>query len=269
MSQYVRDRWGTESGFPKGAVYDIAQTSDGYLWFGTEKGLVRFDGVSFQLIRDPNIQLANGHVLGLMGDPDGGLWVRLRRPTLLRYKDGVPGMTTRNHYTEADWVKNNTWMMDDVTDKLDATTVTKYTEKIDRASFFKNFGIGQDIKAETLEDDYIPEHLLTKEFLTEVKGILTPDGVLAANTFSSSNLYPYESATYASVYGDFYNLVMANRIIWAQPGKLADRDTMRKNAELLAPEFERRGFTVDWLMGVPSTTRDWPANTRVLTVSVS
>lgn len=88
MSQYVRDRWGTESGFPKGAVYDIAQTSDGYLWFGTEKGLVRFDGVSFQLIRDPNIQLANGHVLGLMGDPDGGLWVRLRRPTLLRYKDG-------------------------------------------------------------------------------------------------------------------------------------------------------------------------------------
>jgi signal transduction histidine kinase/ligand-binding sensor domain-containing protein len=88
MSQYVRDRWGTESGFPKGAVYDIAQTSDGYLWFGTEKGLVRFDGVSFQLIRDPNIELANGHVLGLMGDPDGGLWVRLRRPTLLRYRDG-------------------------------------------------------------------------------------------------------------------------------------------------------------------------------------
>ncbi|MBN9658042.1 MAG: hypothetical protein J0H49_07675 [Acidobacteria bacterium] len=88
MSQYVRDRWGTESGFPKGAVYDIAQTSDGYLWFGTEKGLVRFDGVSFQLISDSNSQLANGHVLGLMGDQDGGLWVRLRRPTLLRYRNG-------------------------------------------------------------------------------------------------------------------------------------------------------------------------------------
>lgn len=121
------------------------------------------------------------------------------------------------------------------------------------------------VMLDAFEDDYIPEHLLTKEFLTEVKGILTPDGVLAANTFSSSNLYPYESATYASVYGDFYNLVMANRIIWAQPGKLTDRETMRKNAELLAPAFERRGFTVDWLMGVPSTTRDWPANTRVLT----
>ncbi|QOY85562.1 sensor histidine kinase [Paludibaculum fermentans] len=88
MSQYVRDHWGTESGFPKGAVYDIAQTADGYLWFGTEKGLVRFDGTRFQLIRDTTSNLANGHVLGLMGDRDGSLWVRLRRPTLLRYKDG-------------------------------------------------------------------------------------------------------------------------------------------------------------------------------------
>lgn len=88
MSQYVRDRWGPESGFPKGAVYDIAQTTDGYLWFGTEKGLVRFDGTTFRLMRDPDPKLSSGHVLGLMGDRDGGLWVRLRRPTLLRYRQG-------------------------------------------------------------------------------------------------------------------------------------------------------------------------------------
>ncbi|WP_321475560.1 two-component regulator propeller domain-containing protein [uncultured Paludibaculum sp.] len=88
MSQYVRDRWSTESGFPKGAVYDIAQTTDGYLWFGTERGLVRFDGRSFHLIRDADPRLSTGHVLGLIGDRDGALWVRLRRPTLLRYKGG-------------------------------------------------------------------------------------------------------------------------------------------------------------------------------------
>lgn len=121
------------------------------------------------------------------------------------------------------------------------------------------------IMLDAFEDDYIPEHLLTKEFLTEVKGILTPDGVLAANTFSSSKLYPYESATYAAVFGEFYNLPLANRIIWAQPGKLTDRATMRTNAETLAPEFEKRGYTVDWLMVVPSTVRDWPENTRILT----
>ncbi|MGI8907786.1 MAG: N-acetylmuramoyl-L-alanine amidase-like domain-containing protein [Candidatus Sumerlaeaceae bacterium] len=96
----------------------------------------------------------------------------------LRYKDGVPGMTTRNHYTEADWVKNNRWLIEDVTDKLDATTVTKYTEKIDRASFFKNFGVGQDIKPETLEDTYIPaaavpsalEKLQDGDFVNVVRG---------------------------------------------------------------------------------------------------
>src|SRR5215470_8073244 len=42
MSDYVRDRWGIEQGFPGGPVYAIAQTPDGYLWIGTEKGLVRF-----------------------------------------------------------------------------------------------------------------------------------------------------------------------------------------------------------------------------------
>lgn len=121
------------------------------------------------------------------------------------------------------------------------------------------------IMLDAFEDDYIPEHLLTKEFLTEVKGVLTPDGVLAANTFSSSGLYPYESATYAAVFGQFYNLKMANRIIWAQPSKLTDLMTIHQNAETLADEFAKRGFSPAWLMDVPSTVRDWPENTRILT----
>ena len=50
LSQYLRDRWGSESGFPGGPVYAIAQTSDGYLWIGAEKGLVRFDGLTFRLM---------------------------------------------------------------------------------------------------------------------------------------------------------------------------------------------------------------------------
>src|SRR5690606_23844195 len=31
----------------------------------------------------------------------------------LRYKDGIPGMTTRNHFTEADWNINNQWLLED------------------------------------------------------------------------------------------------------------------------------------------------------------
>ncbi len=88
MSQYVRQRWGPGSGFPGGPVYSITQTADGYLWIGTEKGLIRFDGYSFRLMEATLAQQGPlTHVLGLVPDADGSLWVRLRRPTLLRYRD--------------------------------------------------------------------------------------------------------------------------------------------------------------------------------------
>ena len=90
MSQYVRQQWGTESGFPRGPVYSIAQTKDGYLWIGTEKGLFRFDGMTFQQMQTAQ-ELSLNHVLGLLADGDGGLWARLRHPsqTLLHYDGNI------------------------------------------------------------------------------------------------------------------------------------------------------------------------------------
>jgi signal transduction histidine kinase/ligand-binding sensor domain-containing protein len=90
MSQYVRQQWGIESGFPRGPVYAIDQTADGYLWIGTEAGLVRFDGRSFSLIQSPIPQLPTiKNILGLETDDRGGLWARLPRPMLLHYRDGI------------------------------------------------------------------------------------------------------------------------------------------------------------------------------------
>src|SRR5690242_17862925 len=48
LSQYMREHWGSERGFTGGSVTALAQSSDGYLWIGTEKGLIRFDGVGFR-----------------------------------------------------------------------------------------------------------------------------------------------------------------------------------------------------------------------------
>jgi len=53
--------------------------------------------------------------------------------------------------------------------------------------------------------DYIPEHLMTVEYLQEMRDLLTTDGTLVANTFSSSNLYHHESNSYRQVFGDFIN----------------------------------------------------------------
>src|SRR6266481_6866387 len=88
MSEYIRDRWSAEQGFPDGPVYAIAQTPDGYLWIGTEKGLVRFDGLNFSLLQpsDSGIFPA-GPILSLAVDGGGNLWVRPRGPRLLRYRD--------------------------------------------------------------------------------------------------------------------------------------------------------------------------------------
>lgn len=90
VSQYIRDGWGTDRGFPGGGVYAFAQTPDDYLWVGTDRGLVRFDGVSFHLISDfKPASPALPPVLGLATSPLGRLWVRLRGSTLPYYANGV------------------------------------------------------------------------------------------------------------------------------------------------------------------------------------
>jgi ligand-binding sensor domain-containing protein/signal transduction histidine kinase len=90
ISQYVRTSWGTEKGFPGGSVSSIAQTPDGYLWIGTDRGLVRFDGLSFRKFDQatPN-SFPVGAVTTLLTDQQGNLWILLRNTKLLRYHDGI------------------------------------------------------------------------------------------------------------------------------------------------------------------------------------
>jgi ligand-binding sensor domain-containing protein/signal transduction histidine kinase len=89
MSQYVYERWGSEQGFPRGPVYAIAQSSDGYLWIGAQGGLVRFDGVNFRLVRQEPALPSGESILGLTPDREGNLWIRLEGATMVRYRDGV------------------------------------------------------------------------------------------------------------------------------------------------------------------------------------
>src|SRR6185312_4248380 len=89
LSQYVHDSWGADKGFTGGTIFAIAKSSDGYLWLGTDHGLVRFDGFEFTAIP---VQLPDGRhaaaVRGFVEGADGDLWVRLDGPSLLRYENG-------------------------------------------------------------------------------------------------------------------------------------------------------------------------------------
>jgi len=89
IAQYMRERWGADRGFPNGSVTAITQTRDGYLWIGTDKGLLRFDGSTFRVFPQATpTTFAIGAVQALMVDAEGNLWIVLKGTEVLRYYDG-------------------------------------------------------------------------------------------------------------------------------------------------------------------------------------
>src|SRR5207302_6730710 len=70
------DNWQTEHGLPQNSVQAIAQTLDGYLWLGTQEGLVRFDGIRFTVFDQSNTQgIRHNHINAIVPARDGGLWI--------------------------------------------------------------------------------------------------------------------------------------------------------------------------------------------------
>ncbi|MDO6425656.1 fused MFS/spermidine synthase [Thalassotalea sp. 1_MG-2023] len=150
------------------------------------------------------------------------------------------------------------------------------TSKVqDGRIFIKRAGLKKEqydwIILDAFNGDYIPEHLLTKEFLEETKKLLSPKGVLAANTFSISKLYEHESATYHAVFGDFFNVRNrnnSNRIILTTKMELPNGSTLATRAKALRQQL--KPFDVDIIditTYITSTAddKDWPGDTKILT----
>ncbi|HKA17987.1 MAG TPA: two-component regulator propeller domain-containing protein, partial [Blastocatellia bacterium] len=76
ISQYAHTSWKIRDGFSKGRIGSIAQTLDGYLWLGTDFGLVRFDGVKNVPFQPPADQhLPSNTIFSLLAARDGTLWI--------------------------------------------------------------------------------------------------------------------------------------------------------------------------------------------------
>lgn len=86
----------------------------------------------------------------------------------IRYREGRVGFLTRNHFTEADWNVNNAWLLEDVTRRLGGSCAAPMVVRVDRAAFFRRFGIGEDIPVENFRDSYLPREGLGA-FLRELR----------------------------------------------------------------------------------------------------
>ncbi|MGD0829747.1 MAG: two-component regulator propeller domain-containing protein [Terracidiphilus sp.] len=89
LANYGRQSWMMENGLPQNTVQALVQTRDGFVWLGTEVGLVRFDGNGFQVF-DSNSSpaLPGNDVRCLLETRDGALWIGTSEG-LARWKDGV------------------------------------------------------------------------------------------------------------------------------------------------------------------------------------
>ncbi len=90
LTQYVHTAWNDDDGLPHSTVNAVAQTPDGYLWVGTEGGVVRFNGTTFDVYNRSNTEaFSAGHnIRTLLVDQRGQLWIGTVGAGLIRYHAG-------------------------------------------------------------------------------------------------------------------------------------------------------------------------------------
>lgn len=86
--QYSVRAWQVEDGLPNNMVRAITQTPDGFLWVGTRKGLVKFDGLHFSNFDVTKVGLSNSNISALCVDHDGALWIGSFGDGMVCWKDG-------------------------------------------------------------------------------------------------------------------------------------------------------------------------------------
>jgi ligand-binding sensor domain-containing protein/signal transduction histidine kinase len=90
VTQFVLDAWEIEDGLPQNSVNAVTRTRDGFLWFGTQEGLVRFDGTAFRVYDTSNTPgLGNDSIWALLEDRRGTLWIGTYGGGLTALRDGA------------------------------------------------------------------------------------------------------------------------------------------------------------------------------------
>jgi ligand-binding sensor domain-containing protein/signal transduction histidine kinase len=118
LQHYGYQSWQTDDGLPQNTVHAVLQTHDGYVWFATEAGLVRFDGMQFAVFDKSNTpQLGSDLIYSLFEDAHGALWISTSggltclqdgRFKLFTRDDGLPANSIWSVYQSHD---GNLWVL--------------------------------------------------------------------------------------------------------------------------------------------------------------
>lgn len=122
------------------------------------------------------------------------------------------------------------------------------------------------VMIDAFDSDFVPEHLLTKEFMQEIQTLLNPGGVLVANSLSKGRLVYHESATYRSVFGNVMEVDVdgGNRVILAGRDGDVDVERLKRNLQAATPKFQRIGVSAPYLVSIARPSAD-PKGARPLT----
>ena len=102
IARYSVRIWQSDDGLPHNSVWAVAQGTQGYLWVGTQQGLVRFDGLRFvTLDESAPAELKRGWITALCATLDGSLWIGCDGYGLARMKGG-----SFTHFGEGEGLPN-------------------------------------------------------------------------------------------------------------------------------------------------------------------
>lgn len=103
---------------------------------------------------DCTVFVEQTYAMALSQSWDDFFWMLQR----IRYRDGIIGVATRNHYTEVDWNVANGWLVTDVSARLAGADVLTYTTTVDHATFLKTrHHVVADIPVQSSRQDYVPK----------------------------------------------------------------------------------------------------------------
>lgn len=87
--------YSTDDGLPQNSVFTIVQDSAGFIWFGTEAGVAKFDGINFKKY-DMSDGLVGSTVRSLFIDSHGSVWVGTTNGLSIIFEDEIVNYTTKN-----------------------------------------------------------------------------------------------------------------------------------------------------------------------------